>query len=320
MRLAVLLLIVLFAADAMAAPPAKTIAITVDDLPWASLGGHPPTQPAPAILDHHRRLVAAVAATAGPVTGFVNGIKLEVDGVVVREREQMLRDWLAAGATLGNHTFGHVDLHAVGLAAYEADILRGDAPLRALLAETGQQPQWFRHPYLRAGRTAEDKAALAAFLGEHGYRIAPVTVDNSDWIWAAAYRNVLDGDADPATLARLRAGYVPYMLAKLDYYETFSIALLGHALPQVWLLHANEINAECWPALMAGLAERDYRIVGLDDALRDPAYARADAYTGAWGPSWLHRWAIGEQRPADFFAGEPVTPEWVLALAGVDSE
>jgi peptidoglycan/xylan/chitin deacetylase (PgdA/CDA1 family) len=302
------------------AEPVRQIAITVDDLPWASLGDRPPHAPPARMLEFHRRLVAAIDATEGPVTGFVNAGKLEVDGKVVPERMQMLRDWLAAGADLGNHTFGHVDLHAVGLAAYQADILRGDAPLRSLLAEQGAQPAWFRHPYLRAGLTAQDKAALAEFLGKNGYRIAPVTVDNSDWAWAKAYRDVLDGDADPATLARLREHYVPYMMAKLDYYERFSQALLGYPLPQTWLLHANELNADTWPQLMAGLAARDYQIVPLAEAMRDPAYARADAYTGRWGPSWLHRWAIGEEKPAEFFAGEPATPQWVLDLAGLEGE
>lgn len=300
--------------------PDRRIAITVDDLPWAGLGSHPPRIPAPELLAGHHRLVAAIRAADAPVTGFVNEIKLEVDGEVVPERLQMLRDWLDAGAQLGNHTHGHVDLHAVGLPAYQDDILKGERQLRPLLAERSAVPEWFRHPYLRAGRTAEDKAALAAFLAEHGYRIAPVTVDNSDWIWALAYRKVLEQGGDVATLQRLREEYVPYMLAKLDYYERFSIALLGYALPQTWLLHANQINADTYPALLAGVHARGYRVVPLAEAMRDPAYARADAYTGRWGPSWLHRWAIGEDKPPEFFAGEPRTPRWVLDLAGIDSE
>jgi peptidoglycan/xylan/chitin deacetylase (PgdA/CDA1 family) len=302
----------------------RRMAITVDDLPWGSLGGSrgdglahgPPSR----ILEFHRRLVTAVAATPGPVTGFVNAGKLEVDGGVVLDRTQMLRDWLDAGAGLGNHTYSHLDLHAVGLAAYQDDILRADAPLRALLAERGQQPVWFRHPYLRAGRTLQDKAALVTFLAQHGYRVAPATVVSSDWIWAMAYRKVLDDGDDPATLEQLRAAYVPYMLARVDYYERFALALLGHPLPQIALMHANELNADTWLQLMAGLAERGYRIISLDEALQHPAYARADPHTGRWGPSWLHRWAIGESRPPEFFAGEPPTPRWVLHLAGIKSE
>lgn len=300
--------------------PDRRIAITLDDLPWASLGDHPPHVPPAGMLEHHARLMSALREANAPVLGFVNEVKLEVDGDLVPERLQMLRDWLDAGAELGNHTYGHTDLHAAGLAAYQADILKGERQLRPLLAESGAEPQWFRHPYLRAGRSAGDKAALAAFLAEHGYRIAPVTVDNSDWIWALAYRKVLDRGGDETTLQRLRADYVPYMLAKVDYYERLSIALLGYALPQTWLMHANELNAETYGALVAGVRARGYRIVPLAEAMKDPAYTRADAYTGPWGPSWLHRWAIGEKKPPEFFAGEPETPKWVLDLAGVDGE
>jgi peptidoglycan/xylan/chitin deacetylase (PgdA/CDA1 family) len=300
--------------------PDRRIAITIDDLPWASLGDHQPHAAPPALLEHHARLMRGLREAGAPVVGFVNEAKLEADGQLAPERLQMLRDWLDAGAELGNHTFGHTDLHAAGLAAYQADILKGERRLRPLLAERGAKPEWFRHPYLRAGRSPGDKAALAGFLAAHGYRIAPVTVDNSDWIWARAYRNVLDRGGDEELLKRLRAGYVPYMLDKVDYYERFSIALLGYALPQTWLMHANEINAATYPSLIAGVRARGYRTVSLAEAMQDPAYARADAYTGAWGPSWLHRWAIGENKPRDFFAGEPATPQWVLDLAGVEGE
>lgn len=209
--------------------------------------------------------------------------------------------------------------------AFQQDILYGERVLRPLLAERGQVPRWFRHPYLRAGRTPEERAALSAFLDQHGYRIAPVTVDNGEWVWAFAYANVLDGQPDTparaATLERLRRGYVPYMLNKVDYYERQSQALLGYALPQVWLLHANELNAVAYADLVAGVQRRGYRVVTLDEAMRDPAYARGeDGYNGRYGPSWLHRWAMAENKPKDFYAGEPEVPGWVLQLAGVASE
>lgn len=305
------------------APPeqsARRIAITMDDLPWVSFEGLDEAQ----LEARHRRLMAALDAAAVPVAGFVNGDKLESGGRVLPERLRMLVDWLDRGHELGNHTYGHVDLHAVGLEAYRQAILDGERELRPLLAETGTAPRWFRHPYLRAGRSADDRAALQAFLDAHGYRVAPVTIDNSDWIWALAYRRILDAAPEAGredTLARLREAYLPYMLAKVAYYERQSRALLGREIAQVWLLHANELNAEAVPALVAGVQARGYRVVALEEAMQDPAYARgAEGYDGRSGPSWLHRWAIGEGKGREFFAGEPETPAWVLALAGVEAE
>lgn len=299
---------------------ARSIAITIDDLPWASFDGLSEDE----LQARHQRLMAALDASGVPVAGFVNGDKLEEGGRVLPGRLRMLVDWLDRGHALGNHTYGHVDLHTVGLGAYRQAILDGERELRPLLAETGAVPRWFRHPFLRAGRSAADRAALQEFLEAHGYRVAPVTVDNSDWIWASAYRRTLDAPTDASregVLARLRREYVPYMLAKLAYFEAQSRALLGREIAQVWLLHANELNAEVLPDLVAGVHARGYRVVTLEEALEDPAYARgAEGYDGARGPSWLHRWALGEGKGREFFAGEPETPAWVLALAGVDSE
>lgn len=301
-------------AGAAAAQP-RQIAVTFDDLPWAGLERRVPDD----LAEQHAALLQALRAAAIPAVGFVNENKLEVDGAFDAGRVAMLGDWLEAGHELGNHTYAHLDLHAVGLPAYQADLLRGERVLRPLLAARGTSPRWFRHPFLRAGRSAQDKAALAAFLAAHDYRIAPVTIDNSDWIWARAYHVARErGDRD--TMRRLRADFVPYLVAKADYYERQARALLGEALPQVLLLHANALNAATFEALVAALRERGYAFVTLEEALAHPAYARPDGYTGAYGPSWIHRWAIAADVPKASFAGEPATPDWVLALAGVDSE
>ncbi len=299
----------------------RRIAVTIDDLPWARVDTILPAD----LQTRHAALMAQLRQADVPVVGFVNENKLEVDGQVQPARVQMLRDWLDAGYGLGNHTYSHMDLNAQGVAAFQQDFLRGEQVLRPLLAERGQRPQWMRHPYLRAGRTAEDRAAMDGFFRDHGYRVAPVTVDNGEWVWAFAYANVMNEQppsaAREATLAQLRKGYVPYMLNKLDYYERQSQALLGYALPQVWLMHANELNAATFAELVAATRRRGYRFITLEEAMRDPAYARgAEGYNGRYGPSWLHRWAMAEGKPKDFYAGEPVVPAWVMTLAKVDSE
>lgn len=320
MRRLLPLLGLLCAFFAQAAEPDRRIAVTIDDLPWQRMSTTSPG----ALRTRHAALLEQLRIGGVPVVGFVNEDKLELDGILQPERVTMLDAWLDAGHALGNHTYGHVDLHVVGIPAFEDAILRGERVLRPMLAKRGQTPQWFRHPYLRAGRTAEDKGAVTDFLSQHGYRVAPVTVDNGEWVWAFAYARVLDGQADTperaAVLERLRLGYVPYMLNKIDYYEQQSQALLGYALPQTLLLHANELNAEAYAELIAAIKRRGYRFVTLEDAMRDPAYAREDGYHGRYGPSWLHRWAMAEKRPKTFYDGEPVVPKWVMDLAGVDSE
>ncbi len=311
---------VLAVAGAVQASPAQRIALTIDDLPWQRLD----ERNDPELAHRYAQLLAALRAAQVPVVGFVNEIKLEQDGTVQPARVQMLRDWRDAGFELGNHTRGHVDLHAIGLDAYERDILDGEKTLRPLLAERGQTPRWFRHPYLRAGQTPQQREALAAFLDQHGYRIAPVTVDNSEWIWAFAYDHVRDTETDPVRrdtrLRQLRRGYVPYMLNKLAYYEDQSQRLLGRLPAQVWLMHANALNADSIGELIAATERRGYTFISLEQALQDPAYAHADGYNGAGGISWIHRWAMADGKPRSFYAGEPKVPRWVLELAGIADE
>jgi peptidoglycan/xylan/chitin deacetylase (PgdA/CDA1 family) len=313
-------LIALLPTEAITKEPDRRIAVTIDDLPWARLDEMAPAD----LQQRHQRLIGQMRRAGVPVVGFVNENKLEVDGKVDPRRLAMLEDWLDAGYELGNHTYSHADINDVGVPAFKQEILDGERQLRPLLAKHGQTPSWFRHPYLRAGRTAGQKADVAAFLDAHGYRIAPVTVDNGEWVWAFAYANVMASPTDPAAraaqLQRLRSGYVPYMLNKLDYYEDQSRQLLGRLPAQVWLMHANALNAASIDELIAATRRRGYTFITLEQALQDPAYAHADGYNGAGGISWIHRWAMAEGKPRSFYAGEPKVPRWVLELAGIADE
>ena len=95
-----------------------------------------------------------------------------------------LKLWKAAGAELGNHTCSHSDLNSTPVEAYKADILKGERVTTKIL---GRRPHYFRHPFLHAGKEAETKRSITSFLKDQGYTIAPVTLDNSDYMFAAVY-------------------------------------------------------------------------------------------------------------------------------------
>ena len=291
----------------------RRIAVTFDDLPWVMLRNEPPKD----LVAEHARLIASLKQAGVPVIGFVNEGLLYSGDALQPERVRMLKDWLDAGFELGNHTRWHSDLNAVGVRSFERDILDGERILRPMLAKRGSKPHWFRYPFLRTGTTVEDKTDVETFLAGHGYRIAPVTINTSEWVFALAYRRAIAAHAPEETLQRLRADYIAYMQAELGYYEQRSVALLGREIPQVILLHASELNADACTALLSAIRARGYRFVTLADATADPAYRHDDTYTGALGTSWIFRWAKTEGRPETFFFGEPSTPQWVVDLAGV---
>ena len=295
-------------------PPARRVAVTFDDLPFVARRSMSPEERATLT----RRLVAAVRAARVPAIGFVNEGSMSRDGGVVDARAvALLRQWTAAGLELGNHTWGHVELQSVPVDSFVRHVVRGDSVTRLVLAERGRRPRWFRHPFLHTGRTLEDRAAVARALEERGYRVAPVTIDNYDYLYAAAYDDAI-GSRKPREAARIADEYVAYMTRVVAYYEAQSRAIVGREIPQVLLLHANTLNAETFPRLARMLRGRGYAFASLDEATADPAYASRDEYTGPAGITWLHRWAMTRGLPGSTFRGEPEVPADIVAAAERD--
>ncbi len=298
-------------------PPGRRMALTFDDLPAAPGRVHD-TATQRLITD---RLLALLKAHDAPAIGFVNEQKLEVENAVVPDRVALLERWLEAGHELGNHTYSHPDLHRVDLETFKQDLVRGERVTAELLAERGRKLRFFRHPFLHTGRDLETKRAFERFLAERGYRVAPVTIDNSEWIFGGAYaRAFTRGGAEAEELmGRLGAAYVPYMERVVEYYEGQSRALFDREIPQVLLVHAYLLNADYLGTLLDRLEERGYRFITLNEALEDPAYESPDTFTGPGGITWLHRWALTRDVDRSTFAGEPEVPAWVFEAAGVES-
>lgn len=255
-------------------------------------------------------LVAGLRRNDVPAIGFVNERKLYPDGELSPLRVGLLQAWLDAGFELGNHSFSHPDLHSTEVSAFEADVLRGEEITRGLLEAAGKAPRYFRHPFLHTGRSLEIKRRFESFLGDHGYRVAPVTIDNHEWIYARAYDHALVRP-DPPLARRIASAYVVYMDSVVGYYEAQSRALVGREIPQVLLLHANRLNADTTDELVEMLRSRGYSFIELDEALLDPAYDMPDEFVGPGGITWIHRWALTRGERGEFFAGEPPADPFV---------
>ncbi len=293
---------------APAAPARRTVAVTIDDLPFVAYG-----LPLEAVRTLSKELVAALAARKVPAVAFVNEDRVFVRGEV-DERIALLEEWLDAGMELGNHTWGHPGLTRTPLLRMQDAVVRGEVVTRLLLERRGKALRWFRHPYTQTGATKETKEAFEAFLAGRGYAVAPFSIEHEDWVFASADAK-LAAERDEAGRARLLEAYLTNFEARVAFYEERSRALFGREIPQIHLAHANALNARAMPHLLERLEKRGYAFVSLDEALADPAWKSPDGYVGKWGPSWLHRFAAarGEDVGA-LFRAEPEAPKWVAQL------
>jgi peptidoglycan-N-acetylglucosamine deacetylase len=286
----------------------RSVAVTFDDLPGPP-GGLVSNDVA-ALRENTRKLLATLTEGGVPVVGFVNEGKVFVDGegpADTAARKAVLKMWIDAGCELGNHTYSHRSLNTTPLAEFEDDVVRGEPVVRRLLAEKGKKLRYFRHPFLQVGLDVDKRRAFESFLAERGYTVAPVTVDNDEYIYAAVYADAVRR-GDPATASRVGEDYRRYMDTVFAFIEDVSRRLLGREVRQVLLLHANTLNADLFGRVADAMKARGYTFITLEDALKDEAYRLPDDYVGRWGISWLHHWELtaGKKR-----SPSPDPPDWV---------
>ena len=283
---------------------AGTIAITFDDLP---------------VFPEFTSLAKAKTVTDGllngfkrngwPVTGFVN--ESQITEAHQRERTAVLKRWVDAGMDLGNHTYSHASLTTTAAAVYIRDISRGDAITKRLLRAKRLTERWFRYPYLESGATLEDRRRVEHWLSAHGYRVAPVSMQTSDWVFAEAYDDAVRHH-EAAEAGRIRRSYLVYSDAIVAWYRRAAVDVIGHEPAFILLLHASALNAASVDALASILRKADLQAITLDEAIKDPAYARPEEYVGASGLPWVQRWALAIGKKLDS-STVPVIPADIQA-------
>ncbi|MGC2766526.1 MAG: polysaccharide deacetylase family protein [Candidatus Acidiferrum sp.] len=283
-------------------PPKREIAITIDDLPAGAANSMTGTE----IVEMTTKLLNTLRERKVPAVGFVNEQKLYKLGEV-DDRIKALNLWLDDGFELGNHTFAHTSLNRVPLQAWEEEVVRGETVTRILLTAHKMKLRYLRHPYLDAGLDLQTRREAEAFLTSRGYRIAPITMDAWDWMYAGVYDDARKR-ADTGLQQQLVSSYLSHTTDVFDYYEKLSKTLFGYEPKQILLLHGNWLEADHIGELLDLLQKRGYQFVTLEDALSDGAYSSPDEYVGE-GTGWLDHWAITRGQPPQ---NTPVFPQWVL--------
>ena len=283
--------------------PDRQVAFTIDDLPAGSAN----SMNAATITEMTTKLLATLREKNVPAVGFVNEGKLYKLGEV-DERIKALRMWVDNGFELGNHTFSHMSLNQAGLKAWEDDVVRGESVTNMLLAEHKMKLRYFRHPFLDTGRDLATRREAEAFLVSRGYRIAPITLDAWDWMYAGVYEDARKR-GDTALQQQLTQSYLEYSDTMFAYTEQLAQQIIGYEPKQILLLHGNQLEADHIGDLIDLMRKRGYRFITLEDALSDEAYSLPDTYVGEGGTGWVDHWAITQGKPPQ---GSPVFPQWVI--------
>jgi peptidoglycan/xylan/chitin deacetylase (PgdA/CDA1 family) len=245
------------------------MAITLDDLPFAYARN--------LTIEQQRDSVASVLAALRKhdirAAVFVIGQSL------TEQNRELVDAVAAAGHTVGNHSFSHPDLGALSVEGYTVDIQRGGNTIKPWLKGT----HFFRYPFLKQGETVEKRDAVLSWLSLRGIRVAPVTIDNSDYLYN---QRLVDANAE-GRIIDVRAEYFDHMLKAAASYDAKARSLMGRPIKHVLLLHMNYLNGLYLDDLLQRFRDNGWSFIPFEEALTDEVYTLKYDYAGAGGAGHL---------------------------------
>lgn len=239
---------------------AGEVAFTIDDLPYV---GKARKDPGKLRRERNRFLKILDTLQKEQVTaaGFV------VPGFIETDQQLLIDRFHKAGHLIGNHTYSHMNLNTHTPEAFQQDVLRADTALTPYLS----QPKYFRFPFLATGRTCKTFLTVKQFLSQHGYVIAPVTIDSKDFRFNQAFHNVPWRQRKKA-INHFRQKYIGFIRAQIIKAEKKAQERVQRPIKHIFLIHMNTINAHFLSDIIHLFRQRDYRFITLPEALRDPYY------------------------------------------------
>jgi peptidoglycan/xylan/chitin deacetylase (PgdA/CDA1 family) len=208
------------------------VALTFDDGP--SLANTP-------------RVLEILAAHEATATFFITGRAVASDA-----HRDLLREMVAAGHMVGNHTTTHPNSATLSADAFRREV----AQTHEVVAALGQESLFFRFPYGSSTCTTSD------IVKDAGYHVTGWHIDTADWCFANASGGV--GYCSPSTFRYVpdayRSDFVGYTLHQLE--ATDGGVILMHDV------HSYTVGQ--LDALLTALEQAGYEVVGLDDLATFP--------------------------------------------------
>ena len=260
------------------ASPSAEVALTFDDLP-----SHGPLPQGLNRADIAKSIIGALkAAQAPPIYGFVNAKRIADDA----SSEQVLQLWRDAGFPLGSHTYSHIGANSNSAEAFEQDLLADEPILQKYM--DGQDWHWLRFPFLQEGDTVEKHHALEVLLKKYGYRVAEVSLSFGDYGYNEPYARCLAKN-DQQGIEVLKKSYLDGAVDSLVVGQKMSQMVYGRDIKHIMLLHIGGFETIMLPKLLDLLKEKNFKLITLQEAESDPAYATDAPLDGNWGGTFLQQ-------------------------------
>ena len=241
-----LFLLLLISTSNLSFAQKKSIAITIDDLPFVGEYRN----------FHLSMMMNTMKEQQIPATGFIIAREVRADNW------DLLHKFRDAGFGLGNHTFSHANLNKLKTREYIKEIKKADN----LLAEVLTEPKYFRYPYLAmSSGTKKDK--VLCYLAKNNYQVAPITIDSKDFVFNQRLLSVPELDRRNY-LNELKPFYLDFIWQQTLKAEEHTQYHHNPEQAQILLIHANLLNAYVLPDIIQLYKEKGYSFVNLEEALK----------------------------------------------------
>lgn len=225
----------------------KTIAITIDDLPFVG-----------EYRNFHLKLIMdALQAEHVPATGFI------IASEVRNDNWDMLRQLRDAGISLGNHTLTHANLNELKTSEFINEISAADKILLPVMTS----PKYFRYPYL-AVSSGDKKNKVLCYLANNDYEVAPISVDSKDFVFNQRLLAVTQKERRDY-FDELKPFYLDFIWDQTLKAEDHNRYHHNSQQAQILLVHANLLNAYALTDIIHLYKQNGYRFVTLEDALKN---------------------------------------------------
>ncbi len=175
--------------------------------------------------------------------------------------------WENAGHSVANHTYSHWFYDAKGFDLFSADIKK----CHEMIKDSPAFAPLFRFPYLKGGKTAEQRDSIQKFLKDLGYKNGYVTIDASDWYVSQKLEEALKKNPKTDT-RKYRDYYLKHMWDRTVYYDELGKKHWKNPVKHTVLIHHNLLNSLFLDDLIQMYKNKGWKIISSKEAFQDPLF------------------------------------------------